>query len=121
MNIKITSITDAGLAGRERVVMKVLRDTDVGLYAALRTGYRSPSPTTGVTDAYWFPDKPVKRDDLVVLYTKSGSASEKKLASGATAHFFYWGVEQPLWTTADRAVVLLEVNEFDFLAKGMMR
>lgn len=121
MNIKITSIAEPGVAGKERVVMKVLRDTDVGQYAVLRTGFRTPNPTTGVTDAYWFPDKAVRRNDIIVLYSKSGTVSEKNLESGATAHFFYWKLDRVLWSDSDHAAVVLEVNEFDFIIKGMQR
>lgn len=121
MNIKISSISEAGVTGKERIVMKVLRDTDIGQYAVLRTGFRAPSPTTGVTDAYWFPDKPVRRNDIVVLYSKSGTESEKQLENGATAHFFYWRAGSNLWSDNEHAAVVIEVNEFDFITKGMQR
>jgi hypothetical protein len=36
--------------------------------------------------------KAVEAGDLVVLYSKPGTQSQKKLNNGTAVHFFYWGV-----------------------------
>jgi hypothetical protein len=40
-----------------------------------------------------------------------GPDSEKKLESGVTANFFYWGLEGPVWSGQYGAVLVL-VNEW---------
>ena len=113
MNVKFSSIADRGDVSKERVVLKVLAETDVGHFAVLRTGRRDNMATTGVKDIFWFPDKAVKAGDLVVLYTKSGVQSEKTLDNGSKAHFFYWGQSAPLWGTNDVVGVVLYSSDWN--------
>jgi len=115
MRLKLQSLSDRGQPRRERLVLKVVADTDVGEYAVLRAFQESGAPTDLIDGAYWFPDKHVRAGDLVVLYTKPGSPSEKDLLSGATAHFFYWGEEDPLWETRRYCPVLLHVDDWHHL------
>jgi hypothetical protein len=112
MKLKITSIADLGAAEKERLVFKVLADTDVGEFGVFRTRERSGTVTTGVLDAFWFPDKKVAAGDLVVLYSKAGARSEKTLEGGNTAHFFYWGAEGTMWEKGMAAVVF-HVDEWN--------
>ncbi len=110
MNIKINSIADRGVPKKERLVMKVLRDTDVGEYAVFRAGTEDGGVTTDVRNVFWFPDKPVSAGDFVVLYTKTGTASEKTSASGTKSHFFYWSLQEPLWLPEEDSAVLLHID-----------
>lgn len=107
MNLKIKSIAEKGDFQKERLVIRVLNDTDVGDYVLLRTGLSDGEVTTGVHNTFWFPFKNVKAGDLVVLYSKRGSQNEKELDGGRKAHFFYWGRTEALWGTHDKGVVLL--------------
>lgn len=98
---------------KERIVIKVLLDLEIGNYLLLRSDLSSgSSPTGGKKVAYWFPDGAVKAGDLVVLYSKNGESSTKRLTSGKTAHFFYWGREKALWGTADHTAVIMRVSEW---------
>ena len=112
MNIKLKSIADRGNSQKERLVIRVLQDTNVGYYLVLCTGYSDGQVNTGITSTYWFPDKEVKAGDLIVLYSKSGTTNEKVLESGSKAHFFYWGQSQSLWSSANRGVVLLHAPDW---------
>jgi hypothetical protein len=70
MNLDIRSFADAGNYPKERLVINVLRDTDIGEYAVLCSPVGSDgNPTPGGKIAYWFPDGDVKAGDIVVLYT----------------------------------------------------
>ena len=71
MNLTITSIADPGELQKERLVLKVEIDTDVGFFAVFRVFVREGVMTNFVTDAYWFPNKAVSAGDQVVLYSKS--------------------------------------------------
>jgi len=98
MRLTITSIADAVNPEKERLVMKASADLDVGRYVVFRSRLgTSGSPTSKVSDAFWFPDKDVKANDLVVLYTKAGTTLERPRESGGTAHFYYWGKSGALW------------------------
>jgi hypothetical protein len=112
MKLKISSIAALGTARKERLVLQVLASTDIGEFAVFRTRERAGTVTTGVLDVFWFPDKAVEAGDLVVLYSKRGRQSEKKLDNGSTVHFFYWGVEDPAWAQEGVAAVLLHVDEW---------
>ena len=107
MMLEITSFADPGVIENERLVVKVLSDLDIGSYAVLLSGVSdAKTPISGRKTAYWFPDQEVKSGDLIVLYTKSGTRSKKEIANGHTAHFYYWGLKEPIWGTLRTAVIL---------------
>ena len=107
MKLKIRSVADKGVVGKERLVVKVVDDANVGEFLVLCTGFVDGQVNIAVTNTYWFPDKEVRSGDLVILYTKAGTNGEKVLDSGSKAHFFYWGVGSVIWSPSDKAAVLL--------------
>jgi hypothetical protein len=111
MKVQITSVRDAGNLEKERVVMKVLEPTNIGLYTLLQTGYANGKVNIDVKRTYWFPYKPISSGDFVVLYTKKGKNSEKDI-NQAKSHFFYWELPEPIWSDADTAAVLLHSPEW---------
>lgn len=112
MKIEIQSIADKGNHEKERLVLKVIADADIGDYLVVQTGYNDGGVTIGTHHTYWFPYMLVSAGDLVVLYTKSGKNSEKELRQGRKAHFFYWGIDAAIWNRKDRAPVLLHAPEW---------
>jgi len=112
MMLEIASFADAGVLEKERLIIRVLSDLDIGAYIVLWSDLSdSRSPTAGIKTAYWFPDKKVKSGDKIVLYSKSGKDSKKDIGDGHSAHFFYWGLENALWEN-EKTAVLLKVNEW---------
>lgn len=112
MNIELKSIADKGDLKKERLVLRVTQDVNVGYFLVLCTGFSGGQVNTGVSSTFWFPDKDVRMGDLVVLYTKAGTASEKSLESGSKAHFFYWGRASAQWQSNERGVVLVHAPEW---------
>lgn len=112
MKLKITSIADRGNPEKERIVMRAMSTLDVGLYALVEAGYADSSVNTFTKDVFWFPDKKIDEGDYVVLYTKSGNDSEKRLESGRRSHFFYWGKPSAKWGTRTMAPVLMQVESW---------
>jgi hypothetical protein len=109
MNLKLVSFADSGNLERERVVLKAAEDADVGDYTALCSSTTVPNTANpGLSVAFWFPSAKVKKDDIVVLYTKHGKQSKKRIGGGHTAYFFYWGVANPIWNASTSALVLIE-------------
>lgn len=116
MNLIFSSFADVGDLTKERLILKAVSDIPLGDYAVFLSK-TSPDGTaySGQQTAFWFPDGDIKANDLAVLYTKSGVASKKVLDSGATAHFFYWGLTAAQWgRTSGKGAVILRAAEWKF-------
>jgi hypothetical protein len=68
---------------------------------------KTPTVSTAIKRLYWFPDKPVKKGDVVVLYSKKGAQSEKLNDDKSTSHFFYWGLSEPSWLEENKAAAVV--------------
>ena len=112
MKLAIQSVADKGNPEKERLILKVSADTDIGDYVLIQAEFHNGSVHTNVYNTYWFPDKKIETDDTVVLYTKTGRDSDKESGSRKRVHFFYWGVSDPIWSMEDRAPVLLHAPEW---------
>ncbi len=99
MSIQFRGMRNAGELKDERVVLHVLENDDVGRYALFRTQIQEDDVVSGgdIENAYWFPDKPVRKGDLIILYTKVGKDKDKVNEDKTTSHFFYWGLPTPIW------------------------
>ena len=112
MQVGIGYVADNGDPDRERLVLHVKRNTDIGDFLLIRAGVENGDVTTNVSDSFWFPDRLVRVGDLVVVYTKSGFDRAKKIDGDGRAHFFYWDREAPLWDDAAFGAVLLHVRDW---------
>lgn len=93
--------------------MEMLRDSDVGRLAVFCNRLlKSGELSTTVERTYWFPDKKVKAGDLVVLYTKKGVDSDRENKDRTATHFFYWGLDRPLWNT-EVVPVIARLNDWE--------
>ncbi|MEZ5901662.1 MAG: hypothetical protein R3D51_19455 [Hyphomicrobiaceae bacterium] len=116
MNLELQGVEDTGNIERERVVMKATKDVDIGGFAIFKGRKTSDNGVASgpVPAAFWLPDKKIKAGDFVVLYTKSGTTSEKVGTSGATSYFFYWGYKEPQWK--GQMAVLVRTTSWEFTA-----
>lgn len=112
MKIDIQSVADKGNIEKERLVLRVKSDTDMGDYLVIQVGFHDGEVTIGTYNTFWFPYKSVSAGDLVVLYTKSGKENVKVLKGSRKSHFFYWGLSSTLWHREDRAPVLLHAPDW---------
>lgn len=119
MKLKLSSIADKGDFQKERVVIRAIDSTGVGEFVLLCTGVNDDGGLNiGVVNTYWFPDKEVRAGDLVVVYSKTGTNSEKALDNGTNkAHFFYWGLSREVWSSSRVAPVLLHAPIWETLTK----
>jgi hypothetical protein len=113
MKLRISSFADKGDFNKERIVLKVLADTNVGNFVLMQTGFNGQEVTTSVFHTFWFPYKEVFGGDLVVIYTKAGKDREKAIEGNRTAHFYYWGLESTIWEGDNQSAVLLEAPEWE--------
>jgi hypothetical protein len=113
MKLEITSYSDAGNSGKERLILKALSDVDIGDYIIFCSHVsNSGGPVAGRKTAYWFPDEKLKTGDLLALYTKKGADSKKKISGDRTAHFYYWGLETTIWGGSGNVAVLLLTSDW---------
>jgi hypothetical protein len=106
--VQITSVAGAGDIAQERLIMKASGQDDMGLYAVFngKISDKGALVAGNVQDAYWFMNVKVNDGDLIILYTKVGTRSQKKTDDGITSHFFYWNRQKALWAP-DRVPVLI--------------
>lgn len=99
MEMTIRTVRDRGNKARERVVLHVEKDLDVGGHLLLATRISSKGATLGgrVQHCFWFPNRETKAGDLVIVYSKQGRSGPKDNSSGNTSHFFYWGLDDSIW------------------------
>jgi len=115
MNIAINKTVDRGDLEKERIIFTVKEDDFLGAYLVLKskiTGEKMVS--SKIEKTYWFPDKDVKKGDIVVLYSKMGINTEKKNADGTTTYFFYWRSSNVLWNESENTVILMRSQEWNF-------
>ena len=81
MTLRLLSIEGSGDIERERVVLRATAEVDIGRYAIFNANKseRGEPYSGNIPYTYWFPFKHIKDGDLVVLYTKEGTKSEKTL------------------------------------------
>jgi hypothetical protein len=114
MKVSIRAIRYPGILDAERVVIIVNEDVELGEFAVAATRAKEGGPADGIAQAfYWFPDGPVKKGDLIILYTKKGTRSTRVNVGGNTSYFFYLWRPEPIWTE-NNVAVLLRVASWEF-------
>jgi hypothetical protein len=109
MKAKIRQIVDHG-HDSERVIIDITEDTDIGKFIVLDTTYtKSGSVSNKVRHPYWFPDQSVKKDDVVVLYTKAGKRYSKEV-DDHIVYFFYWGLDINVWNNDGDSALLMHID-----------
>jgi len=112
MKLQLRSIVAPGKLQKERLTLRALEDLDVGDYLVAQSGYADDSPTTDFDHTLWFPYKEIQKGDLVVVYTKAGTNSERVLANGHKAHFFYLDLTSTIWDNPNNGAVVLHAPKW---------
>ncbi len=114
MNVELFEIKDKGDINRERIVLNVSKNTNIGNYIVFYTIKADENNFyTNSKQNIWFPDKMVNEGDLVVLYSKEGKSSTKKIKDGNNnTYFFYLGLNQPYFNNEKDIAVLIEINKW---------
>ena len=115
MNISIRGVRNIGDLVKERIVFKVIANTEIGdymVFSAQSLGKKGIS--NRLSQSYWFPDGDVEAGDLVVLYTKTGTDREKVNGNGSTTHFYYWGLEDTIWDEEESVPLLVNIEEWNY-------
>lgn len=113
MNLELRSIIAPGDLKKERITLRALSNLEIGDYIVARTIFVNGSPSTYFDHAIWFPYKQVSKGDLVVLYTKNGADSEKKLSDGSIVHFFYFDLDETIWDNSRYGAIVLNTPSWE--------
>jgi hypothetical protein len=106
MKLEIREVKDRGETN-ERLVLVALEDCDIGKYFVFVSKKNNNNIIfTQIFHPYWFPDKLIKKNDLIILYTKKGENSLKTNTDGTTSYFYYRGVASPIYTNNFFALVV---------------
>ena len=115
MKLSIRGVANAGELGKERLILDVVQDADLGDYVLMRTGFRNGNVTIGVRNALWFQYEDVSSGDVVVIYSKAGQANQNETETN-TVYFYYWHQTECLWGADNSVPVLLDAPDWGFLA-----
>lgn len=117
-NLSISNIRDIGDLNKERVVIPINSECNLGNYVIFRSNASATNLLAGPMIAYWFPNNnDLKEGDIVVLYSKKG-LKKKKEVDGKTTYFYYWGSASPIWNEPRTAAVLSQFPEWSSWKSG---
>ena len=116
MRLELRSIVAPGDLANERLTLRVRQEADLADFLIFRGELEEGNLSTDVINPIWFPFKPVEKGDLVVIYTKRGNPSEKKLTTGKIAHFYYMNESKPIWNKDHCAPVILHAPHWEYKA-----
>ncbi|WP_114941748.1 hypothetical protein [Mucilaginibacter endophyticus] len=84
-------IKDRGNKLKERIIFKPDSDSELGYFILFIVEKVKKDGFSGKpSQVFWFPDINVKKNDIIVVYTKSGTPSVRENQSGNSTYFFYW-------------------------------
>lgn len=115
MKVSIISIHEQGDFDKEYVLMRVREDCDIGHYILADSTYTDSNQVSNkIRHTYWFPDKQVKKGELVSLWTKPGRNTTGKTDDGSKVHRFFWGLKRAVWNDHGDCAVLFEISTWQF-------
>lgn len=113
MKLIIKQVKDHGTIKNERIILQAIDNVDVGYYMIADTTYINKDEVSNkLRHTFWMPDKIIKKDDLIVIYTKNGKDSINNNKSGTQTHFFYWGLEKTIWNIEEDAAAIFSINDW---------
>ncbi|MEQ8583203.1 MAG: hypothetical protein RIC30_10290 [Marinoscillum sp.] len=113
MELTITGIGDKGNLANERIGLKAIKDCELKFYQLFRTEFFDAGGFSNRSkSSYWFAPKKVKAGDKIIIYTKHGTDNFEIKEDGSTIHWYYWGLDQPIFINDKHGVVLVEINNW---------
>jgi hypothetical protein len=113
MKLLFHSFIDKGNYSQERIALRVSDDCNIKFFLILLTEKVTDQFFNQPSKTFWFPPKDVKKGDWVVLYTKSGVASDQKNEDGSTTFFYYWGIPTPIYNRPIDGIVVAALENWD--------
>jgi hypothetical protein len=119
MKVVCLGIFDRGNIAKERVHFRAVVDMDLQFYAIYDTSYLGDDKIqTQHKDCFWFAPFQVKAGQNIVLYTRVGNQSTEPRNDGSVFHFFFRGLNQPIYTQIEKCAVIFELANWITSKKG---
>lgn len=118
MDIQVLYVKNAGDNKKERIVLEVLNDCDIGEYILFDTTYSGDYVSDKIKHSFWFPDKKLKAGDKIIVYTKEGENKKKENSKGNSSYFLYWGLDCTVWNKGADCAILIKIA--DYVAKDLL-
>jgi hypothetical protein len=114
MKLKINRVIDYGTLESERVELLVLEDCNLDYYMIVDTTYTSDNKMSNkIRHMHWFTAKDVKKDDEVILYSKSGKTLTESINGGNNKRYtIFWGMGTSVWNNSGDVAVLIHVDSW---------
>lgn len=111
MDLKILNTKDPGNKEKERVVLSVMADINLGDYLIAHSiSLEEERVSSILEDIMWFPDQELKKGDQVVVYTKAGEQNKIANSDGSTSYFYYWNLPAPIGEDELASVIIFEAD-----------
>ena len=117
MALIITGIGEKGNLSGERIGFRATAQCDLKHFLIFHTNFTERGFYNRSKDSYWFAPTELKVGDRVVLYTKQDTDSFQDNDDGTKTYFYYWGLSNPIFTDANRGIVLAEIDNWSLSKK----
>lgn len=114
MKAKIRSIHGHGTANEEYVIIDITDGCNAHDYMLADTTYTNENTISNkVRHTHWFVKAELKKGDVIILYTGSGTNSSTKNTNGSTIYHRYWGLRTAVWNDDGDGAILFEINDWN--------
>ncbi|CAI1705349.1 MULTISPECIES: hypothetical protein [Serratia] len=119
MKFKINGLREPGNLEKERVVIEILEDGNVGNLVVTSTSQQGEGAVSSkIKNPYWIPDQDVKKGDLVVVYTKEGRKNNRENDDNSSSYFYYIGMDEPLYDENTKTAIVFSIGSWKFARRG---
>lgn len=112
MEIILKSIGDKGDYNNERIGFVALKKCQMKYFLVVKTKKTENGFRNKGDNFYWFLPQEVEENDKIVLYSKKGQNSIENNPDGTKTYFYYWGLNDSIFKSANDIVVLANINDW---------
>lgn len=113
LNFNLLGVYDRGIANKERIVIKVLDNTNLGQYGVflgIKVGEGAALPVNNMM--FWFGDGIAEKNSWILLYTGPGENRRTTLKdSPEKAYVLHWGFKNTVLNEKIIVPILFKVEQ----------
>ncbi|MGE1091361.1 hypothetical protein [Pseudomonas zeae] len=112
MDLRVAEVRAQGDETKEEVVIRVKKDCNLAGYMIFDETFKSDGTVSNKhRHVFIFPDWEVKEDDHIFVRTRVGKDAKGKTKQGTPAHYFYFGLNSPVWNEEGDKVHLIKIEK----------
>lgn len=110
--LKLHSVSDRGIPNKEKIVIYVEENTNMGQYGIILGHTNQDKTTLPYNDNfYWFGDGLVTKGDWITLYTGKGKPTSYEWEpTKGTVYSIHWGRDTTMFTNTNIVPILFKVG-----------